>query len=93
MERRDFVGAALALFTGVAMPEPIRELVWVQDPWMPPGNLLITEDVLKQVYCKPLMESLLPAQAEINRLFSRAVEAYDGEGRYVELAHYFEVGK
>lgn len=93
MERREFVGSMLALFTGVAMPEPVRELVWVQDPWMPPNNLLISEDVLKRIYCEPIMAAFAPSQAEVNKIFAGAVEHWDtGGGRYVEMAHYFELG-
>ena len=96
MERRDFVGAALALFTGVAMPEPIRELVWVQDPWMPPDNLLISEEVmenvLKRVFCEPLMSSLVVPQSELNAIFSKTMDALGTPaGRYIEVAHYFGV--
>ena len=29
-ERREFLGAMLALFAGVALPEPVRELIRVQ---------------------------------------------------------------
>ena len=36
MERREFVGAALALFCGVAMPEPVRESIFVWDDVTPP---------------------------------------------------------
>ncbi len=45
MERREFVGAVLALFAGVAMPEAVRQVAWVRHPtrhvWVvgnPDGN-------------------------------------------------------
>lgn len=33
MERREFVGAVVALFAGVAMPEPVREAIRIKPPW------------------------------------------------------------
>ena len=94
MERREFVGAALALFTGVAMPEPIRELVWVQDPWMPPDNLLISEEVmenvLKRVFCEPITAAFAAPQGELNKLFAGVVETWD-TGQYVGKPLRFEV--
>ncbi|MCK5652563.1 MAG: hypothetical protein KAJ42_14340 [Gemmatimonadetes bacterium] len=36
MERRDFLGAALALFTWTVLPEPVRESIFVWDDVTPP---------------------------------------------------------
>lgn len=60
MERRDFLGAALALFTWTVLPEPVREVVWVQDPWMPPDTLLISEDVMKKMMSSYMNLQLYP---------------------------------
>jgi len=94
MERREFVGSMLALFTGVAMPEPVRELIVV------PGEIdrvfwtdAVMEDVLKEVFCAPITAAFAAPQGELNKLFAGVVEHWDtGGDRYVETTHYFDLG-
>ncbi len=63
-DRREFLGAMAALFCGVALPEPVREAIW-----LPHGNgmLLLDESVgmsadldalIKKVFVGPVREAL-----------------------------------
>lgn len=99
MERRDFVGAMLAVFCGVAMPEPLIEAVRLIQPITlvkVPGEVTWTDDIdkmLKEIYCKPIMDQMVMSQGLYNQMLAAMLEGgkEDEKGRYVETSHYFEL--
>lgn len=99
MERRDFVGSMLAIFCGVAMPEPLIEAVRLIQPITlvkVPGEVQWTDEIdqmLKEIYCQPIMDQVITSQRVYNRLVGAMLDGVEPEpkGRYVETSHYFEL--
>ena len=78
MERRDFVGAMLALFAGVAIPEPVLEAVRLITPAEAVSVTTAEIDaMLKEIYMQPIM----------NEVFGTALDGVKCYGK----THYFEV--
>jgi len=99
MERRDFVGAMLALFAGVAIPEPVLEAVRLITPakglWstdlITSGATIDTAKIdaaLKEIYMRPIIDGTFnQMQLYMNEVFGTALDGVKCYGK----THYFEV--
>ncbi len=96
MERRDFVGSMLAIFCGVAMPEPIVECLRLIQPITlvkVPGEVVWTDDIdemLKRVYCDPLVNGIV-SDSELLEIFAQHDVVDMTAPNYVDAVSYFEL--
>jgi len=75
MERRDFVGAMLALFAGVAMPEPVLEVVRLITPAEAISVDTATIDaMLKEIYMQPIFDNVAVGQRRYNQWMSAVID-------------------
>lgn len=81
-DRREFVGAMLALFTGVAMPAVVRELIVI------PSQVDLTatdlDRMMREIFTKPIYE-IMVSDSELLKLFP------PGDPLYVQTVHMFDV--
>jgi hypothetical protein len=91
MERRDFVGAMLALFTWTVMPE--REIEMIHLFSTPPDTLLISDDVMKAMMSQYMNAQLYAprGQVTVTHIGEPAQLEYAQWWREQQVPHQFQV--
>ena len=83
-DRRGFLAAMAALFAGVVLPVPVRELIWVPPSYPYPLSVAELDRAMKLIFSKPITDAIAK-DTELLEMFDNDMPP----GPYIEHGHFW----